>query len=647
MPLGPLTTEGTRHYWVTAKTEAQGKIDPMMRRAHLILAACLVAALPATPALCASDSPVVAPVISCGNGVPGGIDCVTSKRDLKQAHKAYSLGLKLEERKEYSGALAAFDDASRLDPEDTKFFAAREVAKSQIVFQHSERGDAYLSNNERLQAAAEFREALRLDPDNSYTRGRLADAMNDVSSGGFATSAPVLVASEELHLQPSNALATFHYTGDVQGLYTELASAYGMTAEFDDSVKPRQVRFYVDNVDFFTALNLAGRVSNSMWAALDPKQFLVAANTPENHKQFDRMALGTFSIPGAGSQQEATEMVTSLRNICEFQKIGSGQLGTVQVRAPQPILAACTKLLKQMGDGNPQVALQIEIYEIDHNFTRQIGMHLPDTFNLYNIPVAAIAALGGQSIQSLVNQLISSGGINQAGSSALSGLLAQLQGQGGIFSQPLATFGGGLTFSGVSLDQLTAALSLNESWSRSLSRATLRTGQGKEATFHIGERYPILNASYAPVYNSPQISQVLGNSSYVAPFPSVSYEDLGLNIKATTAVHGDESVSLKLDLQVRSLTGSSSNGVPVISNEEYQGSIRLRDGEPAVVAGEITTNDQYSMSGIPGIASIPGVNQGLADNTRMKEDDELLLIITPHIVADRNRSTEAIWVTQN
>ncbi|MGA2390385.1 MAG: tetratricopeptide repeat protein [Candidatus Sulfotelmatobacter sp.] len=619
----------------------------MMSRAHLMLAACLVTGLPIIPALAASDPPVEAPVISCGNGVPGGIDCVASKKDEKAARKAYSQGLKLEERKSFDEAFAAFDEASKLNPEQAKFFSAREVAKSQIVFQHTQLGDAYLSKGQRQQAAAEFQAALSLDPDNSYMRGRLAEAIPSARAADASGPVPVLVDSDELHLQPTNALATFHYTGDVQGLFTELASAYGMTVEFDESVKARQVRFYVDNVDFFTALNLACKVSESMWAALDPKQFLVAASTTENHKMFDRMALGTFSIPGAGSQQEATEMVGALRNICEFQKIGSGQLGTVQVRAPQPILAACTQLLKQMGDGNPQVALQIEIYEIDHNFTREIGMHLPDTFNLYNIPVAAIAALGGQSIQSLVNQLISSGGINQAGSSALSGLLAQLQGQGGIFSQPLATFGGGLTFSGVSLDQLTAALSLNESWSRSLSRATLRTGQGKEATLHIGERYPILNASYAPIYNSPQISQVLGNNSYVAPFPSVSYEDLGLNIKATTAIHGDESVSLKLELQVRSLTGNSANGVPVISNQEYQGSIRLRDGEPAVVAGEITTNDQFSMAGIPGLAAIPGINQGLADNTRMKEDDELLLIITPHIVADRNRSTEAIWVTQN
>jgi Flp pilus assembly secretin CpaC len=100
-------------------------------------------------------------------------------------------------------------------------------------------------------------------------------------------------------------------------------------------------------------------------------------------------------------------------------------------------------------------------------------------------------------------------------------------------------------------------------------------------------------------------------------------------------------------LQVRALTGSSANGVPYISNQEYQGSIRLRDGEPAVVAGEVTTNDQYAMAGIPGLASIPGLNQALLDNNRMKENDELLIIITPHVVANRNGMVDhEIWVSE-
>jgi Flp pilus assembly secretin CpaC len=594
----------------------------------------------------AGDDAAIDTAMVCGNGVPGGSNCVTSKKDLKEARNAYARGLKLEDHQRFEEAFAQFDEAARLAPRDAQFVSAREVAKSQLVFQHTERGNGFLANAQREAAAMEFRAALKLDPSNPYLQKLLEEALRSPAS--VTSLRDVVADSSEIHLQPKSERATFHYRGDVRGLFTELASAYGVSTEFDDSVQSKPVRFFVDDVDFFTALNLACRVSKMMWTPLDTHQMLVAADNAENHKQFDRMSLATFTVPGATSPQEATELVTSLRSICDFQKISSGQLGTLEVRAPQAMLAACTTLLRQLITDRPQVALDIEVYQISHNFTREIGMHLPDTFTLYNIPVAALAALGGQSISSLVNQLISSGGINQAGSSALSGLLAQLQGQAGsIFSQPLATFGGGLTFSGVSLDQLKAALSLNESWARSLQRLTLRASQGNDATFHLGERYPILNASYAPIYNSPAISAALGSQSYVPPFPSVSYEDLGLEIKAKPVVHGNGEVSLALELQVRSLTGQSANGVPVIANQEYKGSIRLRDGEPAVVAGQVSTSDERSMAGLPGLSGIPGFNQALLDNNRMNEDDELLIIVTPHVVANRDRATDEIWVTQN
>jgi general secretion pathway protein D len=619
-----------------------------MRCALSISVFCLVAMRAGVPAI-ADDSILNAPVISCGNGVPGGFNCIASRNDLKQAHNAYTHGLKLQDHRQLEEALAQFDEATRLAPQNMLFLSAREMTKSQLVFQHTERGDAFLANARRELAAAEFRAALNLDPDNAYAQERLTEALRDPAASRLAGVSVTLADSDEIHLQPKSERATFHFRGDVRGLFTELASAYGVSAAFDDSVAAKTVRFYVDDVDFSTALNLACKVSKTMWTALDSHQVLIAANTAENHRQFDRLSLATFAVPGATTPQQTTEMVSALRGICEFQKISPGQGGTVEVRAPQATLRACTELMQQLNNERPQVALDIEIYQISHSFTREIGMHIPDTFNLYNIPVAALAAIGGQSIQSLVNSLISSGGINQAGSSALSGILAQLQGSGqnSIFSQPLATFGGGLTFSGLSLDQLKAALSLNESWARSLSHVTLRSSQGNDATFHLGERYPILNASYAPVFNSPQISAVLGNQSYVPPFPSVSYEDLGLSLKAKPIVHGNGEVSMSLELQVRSLTGQSSNGVPVISNQEYKGSIRLSEGEPAVVAGEITTNDERTMAGLPIVASIPGINYALTDNTRMKEDDELLIMITPHVLDSQHVLTREIWISEN
>lgn len=615
-----------------------------MRCGLSILAVC-IPVLVAGPLSFAAEPAVDTAVISCGNGVPGGVNCVPSKDDLKHARSAYAHGLRLKDHDHLEKALAQFDEASRLVPRDVLFLSAWELTKSQLVFQHTERGDALMAAARREQAAAEFRAALDLDPDNVYTQERLRETVRAPVSPSFAGLSATVADSNEIHIQPKGEVATFHFTGDVRGLFTELGAAYGVNAEFDDSVAAKSVRFYVDDVDFFTALDLACKVSKTMWTALDAHQVLIEANTPENHKHFDRMSLATFDLPGVTTPQQTTEIITALRNICEVQKINTAQGGTLEVRAPQDTLRACTELLHQLSGERPEVALDVEVYQISHNFTREIGMHIPNTFNLYNIPVAALAALGGQNIQSLINQLISSGGINQAGSSALSGLLAQLQGQqNSIFSQPLATFGGGLTFTGLSLDHLAAALSLNESWARSLSRVTLRASQGNEATFHLGERYPILNASYAPIYNSAAISAVLGNQSYVAPFPSVSYEDLGLSLKAKPVVHGDGAVTMNVDMEVRSLTGQSANGVPVIANQEYHGSIRLRDGEPAVVAGEITTNDQQSMAGIPAVSAIPGINFALSDNTRMKEDDELLIVITPHVVANRSLATDEIWL---
>ena len=622
-----------------------------MRRTAFIIAAGLVAASLAAPAFATGNDATSAPPISCGNGIPGGVHCIVSKKELKEARNAFREGMKLQGHQRLEDAFKQFDTASRLAPQDMQFLTAREVVKAQLVFEHVQRGNLLLLENARARAAGEFRAALELDSENQFARERLAESTRELTPPR-PWSLPLKIAdSGEIHLDPKDGRATFHYSGEVRGLYAELSAAYGVTAQFDDSVQARQVRFNVDDVDFFTALKLVGQVSKTMWAALDAHQMLIAADNTENHKQFDRMSLRTFILPPHSTPQESTDLVTTMRNMFDLRFVSSGQTAdTVEVRGPQPMLEACSKLMEQLSNERPQVMLDVQVIQVNHQLTRNIGVHIPNTFTMYNIPavaLAGLAGLGGASLTDLINQLIASGGINQAGSTALSGLLAQLGGQGNsIFSQPLATFGGGLTFMGLSLDQFSAALSLNESWVRSLENMTMRASQGNDATFHLGTKYPILNASYAPIYNSAAISTVLGNQSYVPPFPSVSYEDLGLNLKAKPTVHGDGSVGLQLELQVRSLTGQSSDGIPVISNREYKGSINLKDGEPAVVAGEVSQTDTRSMSGIPGLGMVPVLNQAMVNNTKQSDNDELMIVITPHVLANFNRSTPEIWISE-
>jgi len=624
-----------------------------MRRRSLICAVGVLTATLAVSTRAGADDQAPAPPVACNNGLVGGVNCIVTKSDLKQAKAAFQRGVKLHNQEKLEAALAEFEDASRLAPRNVQYLTAREVLRAKLVFGHIDRGNLLLLQNAHTQAAAEFRAALELDPSNEFAKERLQEATRENTPSPARVMPVRVMASGEIHLEPSDGRATFHFTGDVKELFNQLATAYGMKVEFDDSVKARQVLFNVDDVDFFTALKLAVQVSKNMWAPLGSRQFLVAEDKPENHRQYDRMVLRTFVLPAHSTPQESTDLVTAMRNMFDLKFVSSGlSADTVEVRGPQAAVDACAKLMEQLSRERPQVMFDVRVYQISHQLTRNVGLHIPDTFNLVNIPavaLAGLAGLGGQNIQQLINQLIASGGINQAGNTALSGLLAQLSGQSGsnsIFSQPLATFGGGLTFMGLSLDNLTAQLSVNESWVRSLSNLSVRTGQGVDATFHIGERYPILNASYAPIFNSPQIAQVLGNQSFTAPFPSVSYEDLGLNMKAKPVVHGDGSVSVDIELQVRSLTGQSANGVPVISNREFKGSINLKDGEPAFVAGQISTSDTRSMSGIPGLGVVPLLNQAMVTNTKQEDDDELMIAITPHVLSNFIRKTPEIWISE-
>ncbi|MGC2793368.1 MAG: hypothetical protein WA899_15180, partial [Candidatus Sulfotelmatobacter sp.] len=139
-----------------------------MQRVWIMAAVGLLAAMPAVPAFAADDATIDAPIISCGNGIPGGVYCVPTKKDLKEARNAYARGLKLQGQDRLQDAFTQFDEASRLEPQDLAFLSAEELTKSQLVFQHTERGDSLLALAQPQQAAAEFRAALKLDPDDAY-----------------------------------------------------------------------------------------------------------------------------------------------------------------------------------------------------------------------------------------------------------------------------------------------------------------------------------------------------------------------------------------------------------------------------------------------------------------------------------------------
>jgi len=286
--------------------------------------------------------------------------------------------------------------------------------------------------------------------------------------------------------------------------------------------------------------------------------------------------------------------------------------------------------------------------EIGRTARREIGTQLPLQFQMFHLPSAALALASSPNIQELINQLIQSGGINQANTQAVAALLAQLQASpNSLLGQPIATFGGGSTLFGVLIPPASARLDFNETRVTVLENASLRAAEGDAATLKVGTRFPILNATFAPILNSAALSQVIEDNSFQAAFPSFQYHDLGLVLKATPHVHGSSSdISLQLELQVNALGSQSLNGIPLLSNRQFTGSTTLKEGETAVLAGTVSRSEQRILSGLPGLGRIPVLGKLTAKEDTDHTVNELVVLITPRLVrrAEQNLAGRELWM---
>jgi general secretion pathway protein D len=607
-----------------------------------VLAAIAIAVAFSLPAMPQQSAPASTPLpkaqdekadcaTKSGNNLP---PCPVSKRDRKAADHQFKEAAHLQEKGKLFEAFDRYKQAADLDPANAAYASAREALRQQLVRDELDLGNKQLIANERVEAMAAFRTALSLDPDNEFVRQRVRDVLGEVTIPGLRVVADA-PGAEPIRIEPAPGLRDFHFRGNSRDFLEQVANAYGLTLIFDDSVQSRPLRVDVTQVDFARAFTTASQLTKTFSVPLSPRQLLVVADSPSNRQAYERMTSRTFYVPEAGSPQELNDIVNALRIMFDIRYIvQQPNQGTITMRAPAAAVDAATRFLESLSGGRPQVLFEVKAYEVSSTLTRQIGVSAPLELQVFNVPTEAQKLLGNQNINDIINQLIASGLINQGNTTQIAALIAQFLGQNSspLLGGTLLLFGGGITQSAIPLPGTTFNLSVNDSTVRTLENLTLRAGHGTPAILKIGSRVPILNATFAPISNSPALSQVLQNQSFQAPFPSFNYEDVGLNIKATPLVRRDSAVTVDLEMQIRALGSVNINGIPVISNREYKGTITVRDGEQIVVAGMLSQSEQRSVRGFPGISQLPLIGAALSNHNKQFQNSELLIVLTPHIL---------------
>ena len=576
---------------------------------------------------------------------PPGAPCVATPEDEKAARKAFRRGLRLRDQERDEEAFDEFDRASRLVPNNVEYATAREVVKQKLVYDALERGNRFLLDRQQIEALAEFRTALELDPKNEFAMQRLRDTLGD-DAPQTSSAIRLVESADDVQLKPPKGRIDLIYRGDSRGLVEKIASTFRLSVFFDESFPSRQVNVNLPRLSFEQAMFVAGKLGKFFWAPVSDSQFLVAADTTENRRKFERMSLRTFYVTDANTPQAVNDLVGMLRSLFDIRMV-TPQISKsiITIRAPKDVADTVARFLDALSGGPPQVMLDVKVFEISSDSLRDLGVNLPLQYTLFNLSNVLSQLQNQPNIQQLINQLFAGGGINQANVQGIQSLLGQLQNQANsILANPVVTFGGGLTLMALQPQPLTGHFQFNESTVKSLEHVTMRASQGSASSMLIGTRYPILNASFSPIFNTPAIASVIQNNSFLAPFPSFSYEDLGVSLKTTPQIHTTDDVSLKMEMQVRSLTGQSFNGVPIISNREYNGIINLKNGETALMIGYITHSEQRSLAGLPGLGQVEGLGLLVSEENTENTSDELLVLVTPHIIQSPERQNLEVWI---
>lgn len=153
---------------------------------------------------------------------------------------------------------------------------------------------------------------------------------------------------------------------------------------------------------------------------------------------------------------------------------------------------------------------------------------------------------------------------------------------------------------------------------RTLAEPNLTSLSGQEATFLAGGEYPV------------PVSQEDGAIT-------VEFKPFGVELNFIPRVLDDDLINLELEAAVSSIDPSSGVDIGAIridgfSRRETTTTVELRDGESFAIAGLLQDDFRDLNSQVPWLGDIPILGALFRSAEYQREQSELVIIITPHLV---------------
>jgi len=304
--------------------------------------------------------------------------------------------------------------------------------------------------------------------------------------------------------------------------------------------------------------------------------------TNELRRRFPRSQIQASTVNGRIMLSgEVPDAATLDKAVTIARQFGPGIINSVSVMSPQ------------------QVMLEVRFVEISRTASRELGVQ----WNRF-----------GESTITNIGNRVSANNLPLSASSIAAETAA------GVLSNasPFGFLVGRFVANGASTDVLINALE-EKGIARSLAEPNLVALSGDTASFLAGGEYPI------PVSGS------FGNVT-------VDYKKYGVGLAFTPTVLGQNLINLRIEPEVSQIdtthTVSVSNGisVPALIVRRASTTVELRDGQSFMIGGLLQSDNKNAIEQLPWLGSVPVLGALFSSKSFQKNETDLAIIVTPHIV---------------
>jgi general secretion pathway protein D len=514
------------------------------------------------------------------------------------AKSLYNKGKIAEVRQNYEQAYDFYKQAYDQRPQDLFYRSAYERLKFLAGASHVHRGQLLREAGRLEEALAEFQKAAEIDPSSAIAKQEI-QVTNQMLQNGKASGpqvSPREPTALDRRLQDAsgpvelaaipNVPTSLKTVQDSKLVYETIGKLAGINVLFDPDYTSRQIKIELNSVSLEEALQIVAMESKTFWRAVTPNTIFVAADNPAKRKDVEQSVIKTFYLSNLSQPTELQDVVNALRQILEISRIQPlPSEGAIVVRGTPDQVALAQKLVNDLDRSKPEVVVDVAVLQLNRDKNRTLGINPPTSMTVQLQPNVNTTTPTNTNNGTTNNGTTNNGTTNTSTT-------------GSINLNSLANLNA--TDFQVTISPATVTALLSDSSTKLIQNPQIRSVDGQKASLKIGDRVPVATGSFQPGIGGVGINPLV-NTQF-------QYLDVGVNVDVTPRIHANGDVTLKVAMDISSVTGQSNIGgisQPIIGQRKIEHEVRLREGEANLMGGMLETLDSKTLQGIPGLAQIP------------------------------------------